>query len=187
MALFELTELASYLQDDLDTSSATLARELATGLVEEVTGPLESQESTIVLPVWQNGIVELPMDVVTAVTSVVDNLSNSRTFTWQRPYPVLHIEDWDPPVTLDEWGYVTVTLTHGYTVVPVVAKAVALAVAARAYTIAPPPGVSYQIDDYRESTSSIMGESGTSVITLTEYERMALAGIGGRNAVVTKS
>ena len=41
MALFELTELASLLQRDLDTASATLARDLATGLVTDVTGVLE--------------------------------------------------------------------------------------------------------------------------------------------------
>lgn len=184
MALFELTELASYLQEDLDTASATLARELATGLIEEVTGPIESQTSTVNLPVWQNGIVELPANVVTGVTSVALNEA-ALTFVWQRPYPVLHIQDWDPPSTLDEWSYVEVTYTHGYPVVPKVVKAVALAVAARCYTVAPPPGVSYQIDDYREATSSIMGESGTSAITLTEYERTALAGIGGKSAVTT--
>ncbi|MET7395615.1 hypothetical protein ABZS66_19205 [Dactylosporangium sp. NPDC005572] len=37
--LFELTELASYLQQDLDASSATLARELTTTGIRLVVGP----------------------------------------------------------------------------------------------------------------------------------------------------
>lgn len=183
MALFELTELASYMQEDLDTASATLARELATGLVEDVTGPLESRTSVVNLPVFANGICELPTPVVTGITSVARD-ETAQTFVWKRPYPILFIADWDPP-EYDEWAYVEVTLTHGYPVVPAVAKAVALAVAARCYTVAPPPGVSYQIDDYREATSAVVGESGTSAITLTEWERAALVNLGGASAVTT--
>lgn len=39
MDLFELTELASYLQQDLDLATATLARELATTGIRLVAGP----------------------------------------------------------------------------------------------------------------------------------------------------
>jgi hypothetical protein len=181
MALFELTELASYMQSDLDTASATLARTIATALVEEVTGPLESRTSVVNLPVLVDGTCELPATVVTAVTTVeLDTVA--QTFVWKRPLPVLFIDDWDPP-DRDEWAYVEVTFTHGFPVVPPLAKAIALGAAARAYTVAPPPGVSLSIDDYSESTSA--GADATSTTTLTEQERRALASLGGFVAAVT--
>lgn len=181
MALFELTELASYLQQDLDTATATLAREMATGIVEEVTGPLESVESVVTLPVTIAGIVELPATVVTAVTSVtVDAVAVD--FSWRQPFPLVRLDDWTPPNTLDDWPLAVVTYTHGFTTVPAVAKAVAIAVAARAYTVTPPAGVTVQIDDYRESSS---GTSDSTGVLLTAYERRALASVGGTPAYVT--
>lgn len=180
MALFELTELASYMQQDLDTASATLARDIATALVEEVTGPLESRTSTVNLPVYADGTVDLPARVVTGVTSVgLDE--TPQTFVWKRPFPVLWVDDWTPPAR-DEWAYVEVVFTHGYPVVPPLAKAVALAAASRAYTVTPPPGVTLQIDDYRESTT---GGDAAATTTLTEQERRALASLGGTFAAVT--
>jgi hypothetical protein len=183
MALFELTELASYMQQDLDTASATLARTIATGVVEQVTGPLESRTSTANLPILTGGTIELPTTVVTGVTSVgIDEAA--QTFTWYRPFPVLHLTDYTPPTDPDEWTYAEVTWTHGFPVVPDLAKAVALSVAARAYVVAPPPGVTLQIDDYRESTSaSATGES--SSVMLTDLERRALESLGGTSAYVT--
>ena len=181
MALFELTELASYMQQDLDTASATLARDIATALVEEVTGPLESRTSTVNLPVYADGTVELPARVVTSVTTVTLD-AVAQTFIWKRPFPVLWVDDWTPPAA-DEWDYVEVTFTHGYPVVPPLAKAIALAAASRAYTVTPPPGVTLQIDDYRESTTG--GDAAAATTTLTAHERRALASLGGSPAVVT--
>lgn len=181
MALFELTELASYMQSDLDTASATLARTIATALVEEVTGPLESRTSVVNLPVLVDGTVELPATVVTDVASVERDAA-AQVFIWKRPFPLLWVEDWDPPAR-DEWATVEVTFTHGYPVVPPLAKAIALGAAARAYTVAPPPGVSLRIDDYSESTSA--GADATSTTSLTEQERRALASLGGFVAAVT--
>jgi hypothetical protein len=184
MALFELTELASYLQQDLDTATATLARELATGIVEEVTGPLESRTSTANLPILVNGDIELPTPVVTAITSVgIDEAA--QTFTWYRPFPVLHLDDYTAPSDPDDWTYAEVTWTHGFPVVPAVVKAVALSVAARAYVVTPPPGVTLQIDDYRESTSAASAGSESSGLMLTDLERRALASVGGVGAYVT--
>lgn len=181
MALFELTELASYMQQDLDTYSASLAREIATALVEEVTGPIESRTSTVDLPVYADGTVDLPATPITAVTSVtIDDVA--QTFVWRRPFPVLLVDDWTPPDS-DDWDHVAVTFTHGYPVVPPLAKAVALAAAARAYTVTPPPGVTLQIDDYRESTTG--GDGATASTTLTGQERRALASLGGTVAAVT--
>lgn len=184
MALFELTELASYMQSDLDTASATLARTIATALVEEVTGPLESRTSVVTLPVLVDGTVELPATVVTDVASV-ERDATAQVFIWKRPFPLLWVEDWDPPAR-DEWATVEVTFTHGYPVVPPLAKAVALSVASRAYKspVAPLPGESRQIDDYRESMSA-SADAASNDVTLTEQERRALASLGGFVAAVT--
>jgi hypothetical protein len=183
VALFTLEELASYLQQDLDTASAMLARTTATAIVEQVTGPLESRTSTANLPILVDGTIELPTTVVTAGTSVgIDE--TAQTFTWYRPFPLLRLTDYTAPSDPDDWYYAEVTWTHGYPVVPDLAKAVALSVAARAYVVAPPPGVTLQIDDYRESTSaSASGES--SSVMLTDLERRALESLGGSSAYVT--
>lgn len=168
MALFSLDELGYLLKDDgLDESSAHLAREIATGMVQAITGPLESVASTVVLPVMVDGTVELPGRVITAVASVtVDDVA--QTFSWRRPYPVVRIQDWTPPSTLDDWPLAEITYTHGYSTVPPVAKAVALTVAARAY--ANPRGVtSVRIDDYVEQS-----QAESAGVTLTPYEVAAL-------------
>lgn len=185
MALFELTDLASLLQTDLDTATAERARTDATALVEEVTGPIESRTSTVNLPIWVDGTIELPATVVTGVTSVgIDE--TAQTFVWQRPFPRLLLTDYTPP-GWDEWTYAEVTFTHGYPVVPPLVTAIALQVASRCYTLptAPPVGVTVQIDDYRESTSGGSGGVDGGAVTLTAQERRTLESLTMGTAVVT--
>lgn len=169
MALFTTDELGHLLGETVDTDRATLAREMATGLVEAVTGPLESATSTVTLPVLTDGTVDLPGSVITAVSAVTVD-GDAVTYSWRQPFPKVRIQDWAPPTTLDDWPTAVITYTHGYARVPAVAKAVALTVAARAY--ANPRGLfSVAIDDYREQAAA----GAEAAVALTDYERGALA------------
>lgn len=168
MALFTLDELGYMLQDDaLDEEAATLARQTATALVQAVTGPLEATTSTVVLPVTVAGMIDLPGTAITAVTAVtVDDVAVE--FSWRRPFPQVRIKDWTPPSTLDEWPVAEVTYSHGYAVVPPVAKAVALSVAGRIYSN-PNGAMALRIDDYSEQYQPTAAGA-----SLTEYELAAL-------------
>lgn len=172
MALFTLEELASVLQQDLDTASATLARATATALVEAVTGPIESRTSTVVLPLRAAQFIDLPSPVVTAVSAVeVDG--TAATFEWLKPYPCVLLKAYTFAAV--EWHTAEVTYTHGHTVIPEIVKAVALSVAARAYVAPPlpPAGTSVRIDDYAEATAASAETTG---VMLTAHERRALDG-----------
>lgn len=173
MALFTLPELASYLQRDLDTATATLAREIATGLVTDVTGILESDTATVVLPVEDEGVIKLPSRVVTAVSSVVIagvTLTVDVDYEWLRPYPRIAV--YYVPVSTTSWVTAMVTATMGFPVVPPVAKAVALSVAGRAYDN--PTGLrSESIDDY--SATRAGSDADLAGLTLTEAEVRALS------------
>jgi hypothetical protein len=186
VALFELTDLAALMQQDLDTATAERARADATAIVEQVTGPVESRTSVVNLPVYVDGTIELPAVPVTGITSVgIDE--SAQDFVWYRPYPTLRIKDYSAPSDPDEWTYAEVTFTHGYPVVPPLVTAIALQVAARCYTLptAPAPGVTVQIDDYRESTSAAAGGDAGVGVTLTAQERRALESLSMTTAAVT--
>jgi hypothetical protein len=182
VALITATQLASHMQRDLDSSSANLAIESATGLILDVTGPIEETESTITLPIGSDGYVHLPMTVVTAVDSVLVG-GQEVLFTWEQPFPRLRLDSWTG-LTVSTWPTAEVTLTHGYATVPGVVKAVALGVAARIFDN--PQGLrSRQIDDYSETRA---GEDDTVMVphTLTPLERTALEGLNA-GAYVTRS
>lgn len=145
MALFDLTDLAAYVQSDVDTATATVARDIATGLVVGYTNQaFEADTYTHVLPVAADLSVRLPQRPVTAVTTVTvdgDVLTVDDDYTWDAITPLVQLL-----VVPDVWT-ATVVYDAGYATVPAVVKAVALAAAARAY--ANPGGVvSEAIDDY---------------------------------------
>ena len=175
MALFELTELASLLQRDLDTATATLARDLATGLVTDVTGVLEQTTATVTLPIdVTDGLIRLPSRVVTAVSTVeIDATALASTaWVWERPYPRVRLLtcSWSASET---WPTADVTATLGYATgkVPKVAKAVAMSVASRIYDN--PTGLrSESIDDY--SATRAGADDDLAGITLTAAELNAL-------------
>lgn len=189
MALFTLEELASYLQGDVDTATATLARELATGLVVDQVGVLEQDTVTVVLPIETDDdgyrCLRLPSLVVTDVATVtVDGvtLTEGDGWEWLRPYPDvrLHSYAWTSTGT---WQTATVTATLGYPpgAVPAVYKAVALSAAARAYDN--PTGLrSESIDDY--SATRAGSDADLAGLTLTDAE---LAALRRPDAVVTGS
>lgn len=180
MALFTADELADYLGRALDTDRATLARDLATGLVLDVTGPLEQSTVTVVLPIEVDDAgyrcVRLPSSVVTAVSAVVvDGVTLTATDDWEwlRPQPLVRLYSY--AWTSDARHQVaTVTATIGYASgkVPPVAKAVALSAAARAYDN-PTGARSESIDDY--SVTRAGSDADLAGLTLTDAERAALA------------
>ena len=178
MALFTLEELASVLQQDLDTATATIARDTATALVEGITGQIASRTSVVVLPLRAGEFIDLPSTVITAVTTVTVD-GTAATFEWLKPYPCVMLKTWTLGAV--EWHTATVTYTHGHTVIPALVKAVALSVAARAYLAPPlpPAGTSVRLDDYSESTSASAETTG---VMLTAHERRALESLQSTTA-----
>lgn len=153
MALFELTDLAAYLQQDIDTATATVARTIATGIVTGYTNQaIEADTYTQVLPISTGLTIRLPQRPVTDVDSVtLDGTAWTETtqWRWDGVSAQVVLEE-QPP--LDTW-VATVVYDAGYAVVPDLVKAVALGVAARAYTN-PSRASSQSIDDYSVSHAS---------------------------------
>jgi hypothetical protein len=150
MALFELADLAAYLQRTLDTTSATLARTVATGIVTGYTNQgIEAATYTQTLPISTGLTIRLPQRPVTAVTSVtIDGTAWTVTDQWLWD-GISYQVDLEEPPPVDVWT-ARVVYNAGYATVPGLVKAVALSVAARAYTN--PSRVSSQsIDDYQVS------------------------------------
>lgn len=128
------SELASFLQQDLDTSSATLALDIASKAIRDHCGwEITQQANTVVtLDGVEGSTLWLPSQLVTAVASVVEN---GTTLT------VVSQFDWTAYGKLIRVGRcwyckprsVVVTFTHGYATVPDSVKGVCLAVASRRY------------------------------------------------------
>ena len=134
---FTLGELASHLQQDVDTSTATLARANAQALIQSHTGQLieEGTSTLAVLPVllddrfaalgYARG-AELPQRPATAVTAVVaDGVTlPAASYEWDG-FQLVGVSTTERRVS--------VTYTHGVATVPAGVKACALMVAARLY------------------------------------------------------
>lgn len=142
--LFTLEELASRVQSDLDTATATLARAGATALVESYcrTSFTATAETTLVLRV-RDGRVRLPHRPVTAVSSVStigdDGAPLAVLAGWTFDgIDTVRVDGIAGIINLAEdaltSGTVSVTFTYGYATVPADVKEVALSVAHRMYT-----------------------------------------------------
>ncbi len=154
--LFTLSELASYLQRDLDTASATLAQQGAQAIVrgycrQDFTAATYTSAN---LPIVADGgywRVDLPQRPVTAVSSVSVNstaytLGTDYAWNGSSPYIRLSRLVYTSAAFQDE-PRATVTYSAGYATVPADVKDVALAVAARQYDN--PRGLRMEsIDDY---------------------------------------
>jgi len=180
VSLFTLGELASYLQRDLDTASATLAQATAEGLVRAWTRQnIETATYTSTrVPVTiehERYTVQLPQRPVTAVTSVTVNGTayvSGTDYTWDGVHATLWLRYLAGSSTsfIDEW-WAVVTYTAGYATVPGAVKGVALSVAGRAYDN--PRGVrSESIDDY--SVTRAGSDDDLAGVTLTAAEMAAL-------------
>lgn len=178
-ALVTPEELASWLQEDIDTATATLLISQATSVVQEVTGQalIRVTGDVAVLEGSPDQYIELPQRPVTAVSSVTFQDGNLapvtldatqyqpvgnrlwRGFGWQ--YATVLI----PPARIPYWRYltypppstITVTYDHGWApgawqLEP--ARTAVLALCAQAY--ANPGGSrSVAVDDYSESYSDL--------------------------------
>lgn len=168
------SDLATYLQRDLDSASERLAHDIAKALVEDETGPITSASSTVTLPIEKCGLVHLPARIVTAVTAVQYG-GTAAVYTWEKPFPRIRLSSYlleVVPFTIDYWPTVDVTFTHGWATVPPLVKAVALSVAARVYDN--PSGLrSEQIDDYSATRAGT--DDDLAGVSLTETERRTLA------------
>jgi hypothetical protein len=148
MALYATaSELASYLQKDLDTSSATLVLTVASGRFAYEADTAFSA-TTVTYSAIADGcdVIELPYKPVTAVSQVRVNsvvitgwtlrlncLYRTAGFGYRFAYP---------PDQVD------VDLTYGYTAVPDAVKGAVLEMAAQAYDVPVGAITGETIDDY---------------------------------------
>lgn len=168
--MFDHADLSIYTRTSVDITTANLARELATGVIQSETGQLfTAGETTIRLE--REGTdatkVYLPQVPARTITTVVDDDGTE------------YVEDTDfvlrGQALVNDSGWVlpvTVTYTHGFDTVPQVVRAVALACAARFVTN--PTGVR-QVTVADVSTSYAGSDDDlTSGVYLTDRERHLL-------------
>lgn len=154
--LFTLPELASYLQRDLDTSTATLAqaagqRIVRTYLRQDITTATYTGVKLRIFPNGKAWRVDLPQRPVTAVSSVAVNGTTyvlGTNYAWDGLSPYIRLADLTyTTAAFQDDPVATVTYTAGYATIPDDVKNVAIAVAGRQYDN--PRGLrSESIDDY---------------------------------------
>jgi hypothetical protein len=128
------TELAGFLQQDLDTYSATQALDVASKAIRDHCGWEITQQTGAVITLDGNceGSLWLPSMLVTAVSSVVEDgttLTVGTQFDWTSYGKLIRVGrawTWKP-------RSVVVTYTHGYATAPDSVKGVCLAAAGRRY------------------------------------------------------
>jgi len=173
--LFELSELASFVQSDLDEATATLARELATGAVQDaVSQQLFRSETTDRLerdPIDPAVLTlpQKPLDTAETITCVgVESETTVTDYVIHGQRLRLESGCWDEQVD--------VTYTHGFSTIPAVIKSVALACAAR--LVSNPGGVrSTSVGDVAVTFAGSDGDL-TSGAYLTDHEKKMIAGFG---------
>ena len=154
--LFTVSELASYLQRDLDTSSATLAKDSGQAIVrgycrQDISSATYTGVKLRCVPDKAYWRVDLPQRPVTAVSSVAVNGTAyvlGTNYAWDGLSPYIRLSDLTySTAAFQDSPVATVTYTAGYATIPAEVKAVALAVAGRQYDN--PRGLrSESIDDY---------------------------------------
>lgn len=171
--LFTVSDLAAYLQRDLDTSSATLAKDSAQGIVraycrqEITTATYTSTKLKIDVDGWSYA-VRFPQFPVTAVTDVSVNgvtYVSGTDYAWDGMSPMIRLRKVDESsASFEDFPVAVVTYTAGYPTAPPAVKAVALAVAARQYDN--PQGLrQVSIDDYSETRAGADDDlAGTSLL-----------------------
>lgn len=151
MALYATpTELASYLQQDVDTSTATLVLTIASGQFSLAADTqFQSTAATYTaFGTWYTNIV-LPFRPIIAVQAVrisgvtVTGYTLVRNVLYRAAGFGLGTQYYAAPP-----DSVQVDLTHGYTAVPDDVKAAVLDMAAQAYTVPVAALIQESIDDY---------------------------------------
>ena len=140
-------ELASYLQKDLDTSTANQALTLASGtFASEADTYFTAQTVTWSTTICYVAAVELPFKPVTAVSAV--RVNGVAVTGWTLRKNALY-----RPAGFGTWNYyipdlLEVDLTHGYTTVPDDVKLAVLEIAGGLYENPTSIVASESIDDY---------------------------------------
>jgi hypothetical protein len=195
------SDLASALQQDVDTSTATLLIECATAVVQEAAGQriVQVVGDVQTLLGTTDSWLDLPQIPVTAVTSVVRDgvtltlgtdykVFGARLWSrngWQANYGY-YGGDWRPSYG-DSWlgpepGTIVVTNTHGYAPGSQelqLARNAVISLAAKAYS-SPTPGVSSEsIDDYTIQYA-VSSAAASSALDASPYLKSALRKQYGR-------
>jgi len=177
--LFTLTELASYLQADLDTATATIAMDVATAACQNAARTHILQRSTTVELAGATLALTLPETPTTAVANVTGiDVGAYAPADYERHGQELTL------TTGARWDrFVTVAYTAGLYTIPADVKGVALAVAGRVY--ANPGGVrSETIQDYSYTNAGSDNDL-VSGVALMPHERAILRGyFGGDVALI---
>lgn len=193
--LVTLEELASYLQEDVDTATATLAIEIATGLVQAATSQrliyVADDPFTLYVDEYDTSQwLELPQLPVTAfgtiaigptaVSDVTADLSRGRLFR-RTGWRSVALYPWNQPST------VTGIYSHGYQPgdrLLQLARSVCLAIAAAAYGN-PTGATREQIDDYAiQYTEAATARLDAMPATVAALRRVY--GRGPRSALLVK-
>jgi hypothetical protein len=167
-------DLADYLQDqNLDTTAAQQALDIATGVIRSIAGWSISQETGVELTLDGRGgrRLYLPTLLLTAVTSIVEDgetLTFGDDYRWSRSGTVRRVG------IGQVWPYeeqsIVITFTHGYNPVPDEIIGLCLALAGRQYEN--PEGLrSWSVDGLSETISNPTSDTG---FGLTDVERKTL-------------
>lgn len=164
MALFELTELASFVQSDLDTATAQLCHDQALAYLEAEVGVSLSQHEDVTIgytPRWDDTIIDLPVPTTTVSTVAVDGATLAATDYTVLDHRIFRSVGWGGSRWVadrfayqpqDEYVSVDVTLTYGYATPPAEFKTYGLILASQAYQLMPSLNrQSVRIDDYAET------------------------------------
>jgi hypothetical protein len=169
-------DLATWLQQDVDTASATLALELATGSIQNECGWRILAETVTDLLVTPAGhMVTLPTARLTAL-AMTDNgqtLVQGNTMLWS-PNGLVLRKAYNGLIDYPFIGPVIATFTHGYPVdsVPQAIRGVCLLVASRVYDN--PTGLRSEGIGSSQEVKSPGGANSFMGATLTDEERRAL-------------
>lgn len=170
-------DLATLLQQDVDTASASMAIELATGVIQDAAGWRLVEESVSGLAVIPMGpVVVLPTTHLTALTmsDAGRALTQGTSMWWTQAGLVTRV--WGPLMTPILWTTPAVaSFTHGWpqAQVPQQLRALCLAVAARIYDN--PTGNRQETTGSATEIKSTGSGTGFAMPYLTAEERTALA------------
>jgi hypothetical protein len=170
------SDLATYLQTDIDTASATLALELAAGAVKETCGWNVLQETVTGQLLTPSGsMVTIPTRYLTALTLTDAGvpLMQGNTMLWSANGLILR-KAYNGMIDYPFFTPVVATYTHGYpaAVLPQIIRGVSLAVAARVYDN--PQGNRSQSVGQDQEVKSPGGANSFIGAFLTDEERAAL-------------
>jgi hypothetical protein len=179
------SDLATLLQQDVDTSSATMALELATGAIQTECGWRILQETVTgltVLPIAAFGPIQLPTAHLTSLAIIEGGvvLVDGRDYSWTEAGTATRM-GWGgalvfPLSVAVPWRLypIVVTYTHGYATVdvPQLIRGVCLNVAARMFDN--PTGLRSETAGQAQEVKSTGDQQSFAGPTLTALEARAL-------------